>query len=357
MYSKTRAKPKRIFLPLRLDDNGQVTAIHYYRALLPLKIVSERLDYELVAMTPDEVRRAACLGPTERDLLLNSFDCYWLSRLQRKEGLDEFIKTIREYNSKIIFDTDDDLTDRFRDLGSGDDFLATARQADMVTVSTPYLAKVMGKHLDCKPVVLPNYLDTKWFSATSLTAERLSDKITVGFVGTASHYQDWIHATPAIMELATHADVEIIVAGYTPDYLQGMPNMREIGGVSYPWYPGVMRQFDIVCCALDHQDKFNKSKSAVKALEAMCAARELPNGKIGGAVPVCTDVKLYRRVVNRGNGVLISNSDWYPALKELVNNSILRQKLAVQGHRWVRKHRDIRQGYRGWSQVLQRILA
>ena len=346
----------KIFLPLREDNGGFVSAVQYYRGALPLLTLQNHNEgFEVVAMNSKQVSTMANLEDKVRDKLLSDLDVYWLSRLQRKKGLDLFVKEVHSHGSKIIFDTDDDLTSEHRQLDIENDFLATVKAVDMVTVSTPFLASRMEGHIGYKPTVLPNNLDTSWFAKSSIDSERLSDKVTVGFIGTSSHYDDWKIAEPAVRKLSNTHDVQVLTAGYCPDYLEDIPGVKSLGGVSYPYYPGMMRQFDIVCCVLDEHDIFNHSKSSVKALEAMASARRFSNGKVGGAVPVCTDMKVYRRTVGKRNGVLIDNDDWYPVLKELVEDSALRQRLAIQGHKWVRKNKDINNHYQKWGKLLRRV--
>ncbi|KKK84942.1 hypothetical protein LCGC14_2778260, partial [marine sediment metagenome] len=161
----------------------------------------------------------------------------------------------------------------------------------------------------------------------------------------------------ALVRLAKERkDITITVAGYCPDYLEDLPNVHKIPSVSYEHYPAVVRQFDIICCSLDTEDVFNHSKSGVKALEAMSAARRLPNGKIGGAVPVCTNLKVYSRVISNGhNGLLIDNSEWYETLSELIDNKRLRTKLSVNGFKWVKKNRDMQNGYRSWRKLIKDV--
>jgi glycosyltransferase involved in cell wall biosynthesis len=118
-----------------------------------------------------------------------------------------------------------------------------------------------------------------------------------------------------------------------------------------------VRQLDIICCSLDDQDIFNKSKSAVKALEAMASERILPNGRKGGAVPICTDMKLYRRAVNHGyNGYLTSNDQWYETLKRVIENEQERLDVAEKGYKWVKKNRDIRDNHVLWMRTYKKLL-
>jgi glycosyltransferase involved in cell wall biosynthesis len=299
--------------------------------------------------------RTQMFGPlTGRTLLENKL--WVISRLYRSKGLDDFVSAVKESGAVMIFDTDDDLTDDFRELGRGDEFKETIRRFDYVTVSTSFLADRMAKYLDRRPYVLPNHVDFEWFAKVSRTAMRLVEGFTIGLVGTASHHGDWIFPVEAMRKIAEeHEEVTLVIAGFFPEYLEDLPNVKKISPVPYRNYPGVIRQFDVVCCALDPDDVFNKSKSAIKALEAMAAYRPV-SGKPGGAVPVCTDMKVYRRAVNHGhNGLLVDNEGWYDALKELVTNRPLARKLAHQGHRWVKQNRNIDSGWKRWESTYRGI--
>lgn len=333
-----------------------ISAINMYRAYAPLTALGEHnRHFRVIVLDQNSLREI--VGHDWGDNLLGH-DIYVISRLFAGHvGRDEFLEAIREHGGVVVFDTDDDLTDDYRELGRGEDFKGILEGVDAVTVSTPYLAKRLADHSRFKPWVLPNHIDVKWFAQTSMEADRQSDKLTVGLVGTASHYDDWQYPAEALRRIAQKYDVEIVVAGYMPDYLEDLPNVLELKPVPYFFYPRLMRQFDIVCCSLDVEDGFNLSKSSVKALEAMAAARKLPNGKIGGAVAVCTDMAVYRRTVNhRSNGLLTHNDNWYDTLAQLIEDRPLHYRLAAKGHKWVRQHRNVVSGYRLWAQAYRDIL-
>jgi len=294
--------------------------------------------------------------------MLLGYHVYVVSRLfAGRKGRREFIDAIREYGGKVVFDTDDDLTDDHRDLGRGGDFKGILHDVDAVTVSTWSLRDQLAPYTNGhKPWVLPNHIDVPWFSKVSLSAKRTvpEGRLAVGFIGTASHYDDWEYPVEALGRLARERDdIVIVAAGYTPDYLKELPNLVQLKAVPYGHYPGLMRQFDIVVCSLDPNDEFNKCKSGIKALEAMSAARVLPNGKIGGAVVVATDMKVYRRVVqDKHNGLLTSNDGWYDTLSRVIEDRQLRNKLAVQGHKWVSKNRNVATGYKLWGAAYHAIM-
>jgi len=337
-----------------------ISAINLYRAASPLAHLGQRDPrFDTTVMDQGDLKRLIEAG--RGDMLLG-YQVYVVSRLfAGRRGRREFIDTIREYGGKVVFDTDDDLTDDHRDLGRGGDFKGILHDVDAVTVSTWSLRDQLAPYTDGhRPWVLPNHIDVPWFSKVSLSAKRTvpEGRLAVGFIGTASHYDDWEYPVEALGRLARERDdIVIVAAGYTPDYLKELPNLVQLKAVPYGHYPALMRQFDIVCCALDPNDEFNKCKSAIKALEAMSAARRMQNGKIGGAVAVCTNMPVYRRVVsNRHNGLLVANDEWYDALSGLIDDEQLRTKIAVRGHRWVEKNRNIASGYKLWGRAYHEIL-
>jgi glycosyltransferase involved in cell wall biosynthesis len=335
-----------------------ISPVSYYRTALPLKALDIYTKHSARSYDQFEMASMFQLALEEGkdpDEPVRGHDVYVLSRLYREDGADDFVGAVHEEGGLLVFDTDDDLTEEYRDLdGRGWEFIEQLKRVDLVTVSTPYLAKRMAKYTDHKPVVLPNHVDFDWFSQTSLLAKRRFDDVTVGVIGTQTHAGDWVFLKDAFRRLNDMDGVTVLSAGFQPDYMEGY---EHLSGVPYKYYPQLMRQFDIVCCALDPDDGFNLSKSSVKALESMASARRLPNGKIGGAVAVCTDMTLYRRTVNHmHNGLLVDNGDWYEALKMLVEDVRMRTQIAYRGHRWVRGNRDIKSGYRMWKRAYLNLL-
>lgn len=343
--------PIKVITFLRNSPKGGVSPVHYYRAMMPVKrlgMEDDRFDVELT--TQDDVK--VLLQNGYGDYLLGR-DIYVISRLYATDGREEFVAAVRNSGGKIVFDTDDDLTCDHRDLGRGAEFKEMLSDVDLVTVSTAYLAKKLEQYVGYKPVVLPNHIDFDWFERMSLGAKKRSDGIVVGMIGTTSHEGDWHYPVEALNRLAGEfKEVKIAVAGYMPPYLERDESVMRLNPVPYSMYPGLMRQFDIVCCSLDPDDEFNKSKSSIKAIEAMSAARILSNGTAGGAVAVCTNMPVYRRAVNhKNNGLLTDNEGWYETLRELVIDERLRNKIAISGLRWASVNRNIRTGYKKWGKV------
>jgi len=335
-----------------------VSPVSYYRVGLPLRALDEFTKHE--AVTYDQIGLYNMFSMALQEGIdpgetITGYDIYVISRLYRDDGADEYVEDVHSRGGLVVFDTDDDLTEEHRHLdGKGEEFSNMVGRADLVTVSTPYLRDRMGKYTDRRPIVLPNHVDFGWFARSSLLREKQHPGLNIGVIGTKTHYNDWLFLEEPFARIAEEYDVNILTAGFEPDYLA---EYTHIEGVPYKAYPQLMREFDVVCCALDPEDEFNKSKSSIKALESMSAARRLSNGKVGGAVPVCTDMTLYRRTVNDGhNGLLVDNDDWYEALKMLVEDERTRNRIAYRGHRWVRDNRDIRKGYRLWKRAYLDLL-
>lgn len=337
---------------------GAIQPVSYYRVGLPLAALNSLTQHEAESYDQYNLTDMMKLA-TERgvpvDKYLDGRDIYVFGRLFGDRGAEGALGTIRSWGAKIVFDTDDDLTGEHRELdGKGSEFIHMVEWADLVTVSTPYLGKKLEPYAKRQPVVLPNHIDFNWFSRVSLNHKRETPGLTVGVIGTRTHYHDWEFLKDVFLELERKYSVTILTAGYQPDYLKGR---KFYGFVPYERYPTLMAEYDIVCCALDSDDKFNWSKSSIKALESMASARRLSNGKVGGAVAVCTDMPVYRRTVNHmHNGLLIDNGDWLAALQELIENENLRNQLAYRGHRWVKQNRDISLGYTGWKRAYQNLL-
>ena len=352
----------KVMLPIRKCPFGEITAISYYRGYLPLKLLSENNDrYNVKFFDNNGLIVYSWLLEKSGRKFGDEFDIYWITRLHNTVdetiSVQDVVSRMHEMGSVAIFDSDDDLMGDYRQFDGSDAFVETIQTMDLVTASTPYLADRMSEYVDTKPIVLPNCIDVDWFSRVSMRSQRKSSKLTLGFIGTTTHEKDWIYAGEALRKIASeYDDVQVYSAGYMPDYLSKIPNIKKLSPVPYNQYPGLMRQFDIVCCALDSEDKFNKSKSSVKFLEAGAAAREV-DGKVGGAVSVCTDMVTYNRAVrNDVNGVLVANKTdaWYNALTRLIEDEEHRNKLSWRAYNWVKSNRDIKDHYKRWGTVLRK---
>jgi glycosyltransferase involved in cell wall biosynthesis len=282
---------------------------------------------------------------------MEGWDMYILGRIHRPRAGNPF----EQFGVPIVYETDDDLLDDYRNFGSADWVEETVSFCDAVITSTEYLGSRMSKL--GKPVyVLENYIDVDFYAGCSAQAERADDRVTVGLVGTQTHWTDWCYVVTALERIkAKHGNkVLVVTGGYLPSYLKKIVDIN-FAPLPFPQYPAILRQLDIRLCPLEN-DYFNYSKSPLAALEAMAAARPVGK-KTGGAVPICIDgMPTYGIVKNKVNGLKVPNDGWFDAIDHLVRNSKFRNSLAVAGHRWVRAHRDVSLAVGQWAQTLNTIL-
>jgi len=284
--------------------------------MIELALLSDA-EIEMIIQTGDE-------------RVFNEADIIILSRIHG-DGAEECpFQGAKDRGAKIVFETDDDLTDRYRDLGRGHEIADTMKWSDACTVSTPPLGKVMEQF--GKPVyVLPNYLDTAWYRQVSLGTERQIPGVTVGLVGTRTHFFDWIIVLDALKIIREkYPHIQVVTAGYPAPFMRQVPGTLHINSVPFERYPSLLAQVDIRLLPLDLDDKFNESKSGIGAMEIMAAARTI-KGKAGGGIPIATDCPQYRAVIEDGvTGLLVENTTeaWVEALDKLLGNFGYRRRMA-----------------------------
>ena len=332
-----------------------INATNNMRALSPLRLLADGPDFAIDVVSAHEV-----LGAGQDSALLDRDIVLLSRRYGLKEAQGQVVEEAHRLGAVVIFDTDDDLSGQQRNSRHGGDFIEAVSLADYVTVSTQHLGQELAKFTRSRPVVLPNCLDVRWFSRASLRAERVfaPELVTIGLIGSDTHTGDWDSAAEAIQRLLDkYPNVLAVTAtDVIPWSVQGLSRLATIKPVPYYAYPELVRQIDIVCCCLDDRDPFNCSKSSVKALESMAAARQLSNGRIGGAVAVCTNMLPYQGVINGRNGLLINNDQWYDALEELVQDAARRNQMAADGLEWVTEHRNIEREFYRWGRLYKEIL-
>jgi glycosyltransferase involved in cell wall biosynthesis len=251
---------------------------------------------------------------------LDGADCIILSRIHAEPQEEDPWARSRDEGAKIVYETDDDLTDGVRWLGEGRRVEDAVKWADAVTVSTPHLGKVMEQF--GKPVyVLPNLIHTNWYEQQALKADRQLPGITVGLVGTRSHFFDWLIVVDALKEIsAKFPQVSIVVGGYPAPFLHQIPNVHYIRPAPFPHYPMMLSQLDIRLCPIDTNDEFNKSKSGIAVLEAMAATRHLKGKHLGGCIPIATNCEQYQKKFHEDEGLLVENTtaEWVEAIESFL---------------------------------------
>ncbi len=226
----------------------------------------------------------------------------------------------------LVLETDDDmLTVESSNLGhfaadprAAESVKYCLRRADLVTVSTPYLAELYAPFND-NIVILPNYVKAGLLDMPRKRRER----VTVGWQGGTSHLIDLCAVQDPLRQvLGAHPDVDMHWIGWDMSPLvrrecRFTPWFDDVGD----YYKAV--DFDIAIAPLANVP-FNQAKSYLKALDA--AARGIPI--------VATDMEPYRDFVIDGvTGYLVrTEAEWVARLTELINDAAAREELGAKAY-------------------------
>lgn len=332
--------PRILFVP-----SGS-SASAYYRAMLPADVM---LDW-----------KSAIAHFTHRiDLNKASrYDILWI-QLLASPILTSIAKAAKEAGSLIVFDIDDRL-DAIPDWNQAGAFYHTDKKqgdirdiialADVVTTSTKTLKASLDKV--AKDVrVLPNMVPAMLWPAAHPPDPKLT---RILWAGSRSHAGDLAMVAPALLDvLKVHAGkVRLTIFGeQIPEAL--MP-VREFVDAKLPVdfedYADALAEIgaDFGIAPLVDND-FNRSKSAVKALEYGNAAYPMLLSPVGE----------YPEVVEAGlDAGIVADSGWKTAIEYMI--AMPREERIAQGkacRKWVAENRCvIRSQARGWVEVANELV-
>lgn len=217
----------------------------------------------------------------------------------------------------------------------------TMQIADMVTTTTPYLAKRLRK-LNPHVVVLPNYMDMERWDLPKLTNG--SEEVRVGWVGSITHEKDIKLIRKALIDLLINRpQVKLIFMGDTrfKELFPGF-NVETYLGVPFEAYPTRLHglRLDIGIAPL-RDTEFNRCKSPIKTYEyGIC-----------GVPVVASKMCVYQAEVKDDKTGLLAYSDgtWLTYLEILVDDVARRRKLGQRLYRHVREERDLSKHIHKWA--------
>jgi glycosyltransferase involved in cell wall biosynthesis len=278
------------------------------------------------------------------------------------EGMGSFFKILRRMGKHVIYETDDDYTNEYREV-TGGNAINLAKWTDAVTVTTPYLARTMNSRTKLPTYIVPNCVDASLWrdSEEPVRSEASQGRIIIGLTGSPTHYKDWQVLAPIMKQfMERNPNVTLVLMGFHPDYLDDVPNTVRIPGLTYPKYSSIIRGCDIILCPVDPTDGFNMGKSPIKAVEAQAAMRTLDNGQQAGAAVIATNNPVYSLAIkNDKTGLLVEHTPeaWNDALQLLVERRVLRQDLQVRGFNAVYKQYDASREWKQWASVYRKVLS
>lgn len=286
------------------------------------------------------------------DAELAQIDVLAMQRPAGKPGVRQMEQM--QGKTAMVYETDDDMLQvdpsglpHLYDENMRSTIRRCLRLADMVTVSTPYLAEQIEEFND-NVVVLQNHINGELIVESERWQKELPTRpLTVGWQGGTSHLMDMVTiADPLRQVLADNPDVEMHFAGF--DY---SPLVKRTCRWS-TWQPDVWEHykatshFDIALAPLaDHP--FNRSKSHLKALEAAAMGQPI----------VASDSLPYRDFVIDGKtGFLVSSEeDWYARINELIHDDDMRAEMSVAARDVARDWQIQETGWRLWEAAYERV--
>lgn len=329
---------------VRDTDFKKMDAVQYYRTFLPLRELGKAENGIGCAIMGRE--------EAERNPEVRGFDIYTMCRMYHVD-CEEFLAQIHANDAPLVLDSDDDLTENYKLVsGRGPEFKKVLGMVDYVTVSTPALAEHLGQYTQRPPTVLRNCVDVDWLVELAGKAKRLDDGLTMGFIGSPTHWGDWRLPSVPFARIVREFGVRPVVCGSgVPRYLRYIgEEIISLGQVPFAAYPVVLKQFDVVLCGVDVSDKFNSGKSALKALECMAL----------GIVPICSRFGPYLSLMLSAAPIIVVDEDsqdgWYEAMRDLLCQDGRIEELAAAGPEWVKANRDMTTGYKQWERFYRKIV-
>jgi glycosyltransferase involved in cell wall biosynthesis len=302
-------------IPFAPDGSG------YYRMYLPWKHLG--LNARNVYAIPPPGRKIDPPTPAE----LEEVDVLAMQRPAFGYGAKMFDRMAGHVAR--VYETDDDLLTMetsnspfTSDPRSPESVRYCLRRAELVTVSTPYLAELYAPY-NSNIRILPNMIKAELLDMP----RKKRDRVTIGYQGGLSHLIDLCSVQNVLRGvLDAHPDVDMHWIGqdFSPLLYDYWPLNR--GRARHtPWCDDVgdyykAYDFDIAIAPLA-DCAFNRAKSPLKALEA--AARGVP--------VIATDMEPYREFIRDGEtGYLVrTEQEWAKRLADLIHDEQAREEMGA----------------------------
>lgn len=334
-----------------------------YRVIWPAAMVGNaRPDWQVEIYRPTDVRIAH--DHHGRLAALQGFDPEGIDLviMQRigTPGMFALMRWFQEKGTAVVLDADDALWSIHRDNAAykawnGQEHHwqwmdAAAREADLITVTTPRLGARYGKH--GRLAVIPNRVPA---GVTELRETRDTERIRFGWSGYVGTHPTDLHVVGnAVSRLLmdTPADVRIVGDGVGILSAWGLRDhaarVTATGALSLTEYFGGLAQLDIGVVPLE-DSLFNRCKSGLKASEFAAV----------GVPVVITPTPAHTALAREGFPLPTAETsrEWYEQTKALIENPELRAEQAERAHTAARAHtmeNHVEEWVGAWQRAAQR---
>lgn len=347
---------KILYLP------GSFPFCYYHRGFLPGV-------YSNQTVIKDFLRKDGLFDGEQALKQAMNADVIVFQRPSTKVSLD-LAKGLQRKGKKIIFENDDTYEgipiERLHNqkqieiakeqAGCIREFLA---MADGAIASTEILAKEYAK-INPNVVVLKNTVDPL---DAMKCKENKTGKFRVGFIGSVTSNDDYIHIKDQIKRLDDRGDITIVIMGVKFPDGSIMPSMKEDYDFwsslkNIEWhnvvhcteYMSTLADLALNLAIIPRKDHyFNKCKSNLKFLEmSLLKIPVLAQGFPDGLSP-------YQGVDERYMTVIVDNNIWYDTLLEIKNNYRKYKDLASEAFDYVLQEYNINNFAPVWSEQIEKL--
>lgn len=287
----------------------------------------------------------------------------------------ELAVLLKQAGKKIVFDNDDTYlpekgiplvmltTEKQKEIAKymNDNLYKVIEVADLVIAATEFLADEYRLVKD-NVIVSKNCIDPlDEFKPKKNT----TGKYRIGFVGSVTSNDDYVHIKDQIKKLAERDDITIVVFGVKDkngkvygsmsddlEFWNSLPNIEWQSFVPIDDYYYTINKLTLDLMVIPRKDNyFNRCKSNLKFLEAsLLRIPVIAQGFEDGLSPyqVNEEDSKYMEIVT-------DNDTWYDKITELLQNEQRRIKMSEQAHHYVLKNYNINNHATNLRTILQNI--
>lgn len=270
----------------------------------------------------------------------------------------ELMRKAQARGIKVIFSWDDDFFSIPKEHAELYEFYNSPsvrlsletmlREADLVKASTPRLATVSRQYTD-RVITARAGFD---FSLLPVSLDQRSDRrIRIGYFGSVGRGSEFACVVEALKRISEEFhDVDFEFFGFAPKDWTSLPRVSFFPFNS-DYEASILalaeRQWDIALAPLGMND-LNRAKNPTKY-------RDYGATRAAG---VYSDIEPYRAAVRDGQtGLFAENTsdDWYMAIRRLVCDADLREKIAQAAYEDVLSNHGLEVGLNAWKDALRRV--
>lgn len=365
--------------------NSEYNGVAYWRMWEPARFLNKRNDIQVTYWTQE---KDMLKKSSEWEALARSHDVIVCARVSNPDSL-AIMLVIREISQKpIVMEMDDNWwnvdpnSPAFFHWSPGGEAYATAHaqcdKADFFQLSTYPLKQQMCSIFGGwdKSFIAPNLIDfDKWQEAKkkySMTTPK--GKIRIGWGGSATHYSDFKHILPALVNIMNkYPQVELMIRGLRADFLTQKDQVLEydqfqkrkvireksplpldrviyLNGCHFDLWPDAIARMGMDIAIVPLIDsKFNKAKSNCRYLELSSL----------GVPGVYADVYPYSKTINNGvDGLVPRGNDvkrWEECISELIEDETKRKNMGEAAKQKVWEQYSLQNNINTWAEMYHKM--